>query len=983
MSVAPVGFRNRYAARRIAQWAVNAVDIRDTDAICTRLRYDWDLLGGFDLSVAAGNVVWGMEAPEAEITETFAAHDKRLRRELVTTPTAAGPDPDNQHPSDEDNTDPDTDMDQFRIPQASSFVELRAVRSQDGTAGTNQSLPAELYDAAGRLDLGRVVGTGVRRSPVWRLAVGERPTTPAQSVRFMFDAERVTRKLILDDGRAGELSYLGINPTNALAQFNAWNDGFGHAAGVVPSLSGPQVFLGDDDLDFSNGSPAAVNLRRFVWFANLQPDASLTVLSNPQSGMTLGNVFFNGPSEVDPLEPDLPENAPPLLLPGQYALVAPRPVTRFGQNSTVNAAPFEYDPSPQAIGLVEQNLKPAIVGLFRANYWGLDPAQTELTPLYREDASAPLTDQGYAVNGVVPIIARSLYPHQIPGGKASWAGYFTGTAGNPNERVKLGFNISAPLAGADYYDPPTHRISTGGIAGGYPMIDGYRDYDAVPEVGLHPDQPFDHPSPNPVALPPTPMQQYGWTGIGTYQEAASIFLQRLADPTQPWHPTDNPYLTMDVAPMDLTVFNGEGDPVEVIPAGVRAGQFADQSETVFSAGNFTPALRFDTRRKIPDVARDRAMTALVPNSVGPTALSDFDRQVLTERPGVSSAFSVLSNAGPVGGTARFPYALGAMWTDTHARAETIDSSYGANTPYSGTGPNPDFWGNSRFDDDGYRQTLGFVNREFGVPAGFDPAGGNDRGYVSFYGRGMPIGTTFTMLRWLDREFSSPLELIDVPATSWTGMKREFSPGTQLQDQGQRELPSQYAHLLGFYDDFAQRGAAADDRADLSRSIPNADVVTDDNPDPKVAGQRTPFELIFDYVSTGSPSYKDQRWFPADQVVFSPGTTDLDAMYNRAVEFLQPPYNYTPTLRVPGRINLNTTPDYVRLGGPTPPVLGDSDFLDANEDPAGGTPGGIGIQSVTQVASQKDLSPAFTGSALFGNGSVYRSFAWAGSSFYDL
>ena len=52
--------QNRYVARRLAQWAANAVDYRDTDVAFTRLRYDPNPFDGFDLAVAQRNVVWGM-----------------------------------------------------------------------------------------------------------------------------------------------------------------------------------------------------------------------------------------------------------------------------------------------------------------------------------------------------------------------------------------------------------------------------------------------------------------------------------------------------------------------------------------------------------------------------------------------------------------------------------------------------------------------------------------------------------------------------------------------------------------------------------------------------------------------------------------------------------------------------------------------------------------------------------------------------------
>lgn len=47
--------------KQAAQWAVNAVDFRDSDSVCTRLEID-------------GVTVYGVERPEALITETFAYH---------------------------------------------------------------------------------------------------------------------------------------------------------------------------------------------------------------------------------------------------------------------------------------------------------------------------------------------------------------------------------------------------------------------------------------------------------------------------------------------------------------------------------------------------------------------------------------------------------------------------------------------------------------------------------------------------------------------------------------------------------------------------------------------------------------------------------------------------------------------------------------------------------------------------------------------
>jgi hypothetical protein len=962
------GFRNRYAARRIAQWAVNAVDSRDTDSICTRLRYDVNPFDGFDLNDAAANVVWGMESPEVEISESFAAHDKRLRRALTTPP-----DPSGESNDDDAMTDPDSDMDQFRTPEASAFVELHSLRSPNSTSGTSASLPAELYTNGG-LDLGRVVGIGNNRSPVWRLAVGEPAAgNPNRSVRWMFDSQRLAQKLAITD--ATQVQYLGLaGAAAATARFDADDQGIRHTAeATTPVGDSSLVYLGDDDFNPTNGSPAAVQLRRFVWFANLVPDTSLNILSDPASGMTVQNVFFNAPDQTDPADLDLPENASTLLAPGQYAMIAPRDITHFGQRSTVTAPLYEHDPSPQRVSFSRQTWSgiPGALKLFRFNYFDLNDSL--LAPRFREEDNG---GDRYGAEAVVPIIARQLYPDEVAT-RADWATYRSNVGAST--RVELGFNISAPLTGADYYTAPTHRISAGGPAGGYPLVDGYYDYDNG--TGQHPDAPFDH-----VAT--TPMGQNGWDAIGTHQEAASLFLQRLADPSRPFNAKDNPYVTVDLAPMDLTTFNGEGDPTETIGGtGPRAGEIADSDASSFDGTNFTPAIRFDTRRKIPDVTRDRGASALALSGSDANDLSSYERFDLTERPAFSSSHSVLRQQAPSGAGIRFNYPLGAMWNAANTPNDAgIDSTYSSNTPYS-TPPTP--WGNSRYDSDPYRQTLGFVNREYGRPAGWDssrplvtPASGTPVDpAIHFYGRGMPMGSSFLSVFWNDREFQSPLDLVNVPATSWTGLSRQFSPGSILQDSGRREVPVEFDHLLGFSKRFASPSSS--DAVPIGRATNLTAALRDDNPDVETSGDRTPFELLFDYVTTGSPNYLDRRWYSPALIQYRTPSSVTNEMFNRVVDYLQPPYNYLPELRVPGRVNLNTMPDYIRAGGASSSAEQQT-LLDTYESPENtSASAGTGIGYTVSNNSLTDLSTSFTSSQLFGSGAIFRSFAWAGSSAYDL
>ncbi len=372
--------RNRYAARRIAQWAANAVDYRDTDVRCTRLRYDPNPFNGFDLGIAQRTVVWGMERPEVEITETAAIHDKRLKRNLVKEPDMADPTvtldgelPTDEDPDPTDMKDPDKDMDSFRIPQPTAIVELHNLRSPVVGSGESQpSFPAELYTNVGgipRLDLGRTVGTGDLISPVYRLAVGQATAGQrGRSTRWVFDAERVGRDLVATQGRSEELDYLtapAIDYTDAAVvntEVDTWNEATRHAAEVRHSLSANNeyVTIADDDFDPTNdgGSPHRIRLERFVWFAKLRPLNTMNVISNNASGMRLGNVFYNKNDPTNAGDPADPDNAAPLLGPGQYAMIAPRAETRLGQTSASAAPSYPYDPVDHRLEFLHHAVAP-------------------------------------------------------------------------------------------------------------------------------------------------------------------------------------------------------------------------------------------------------------------------------------------------------------------------------------------------------------------------------------------------------------------------------------------------------------------------------------------------------------------------------------------------------------------------------------------------------------------------------------------------
>lgn len=1007
---ADIEFRNRYAARRIAQWAVNAVDFRDSNVAMTRLRYDPDPVGGFNPAVACNHVVWGYEHPELAITETLAFHDKRLKRNLQKEMdpgnpalTLDGEEPTDEDPDDMDAVDPDKDMDQFRIPEASAFVEIKNLRSPSHANIEDQpTYPQELYTntTLPQLDLGRTVGSGNFISPVWRLAVSEPnaagATDVSKSTRFLFDADRVGKELVANDSRPEELDYLnapaGVDwntPTDVEDYVDdEWRPTIGQVAEIRPVLpavsgSGEEVTLADDDLDPTNDAASNYNvqLERFVWFTDegtIIPDPSLKIISDPHSGMNENNVFFKR-GDADPMASVLrdPDNAGTLLAPGQHAVLAPRQTTAIGQTSDSMAPTYPYRPSLQQFAFANHNTTD---NEFRLDYYTIDG--TNRSPNYEEDDAT-----GYRINPVVPIIVSGLLPNELSIGNPDWTNYVN-NVGAPEERVSIGFNISAPLAGPNYYLAPPYKITTSAAADEYPLYDGYRDYDAA--NGFHPDEPFDHAA-------AAPLEMNGWSGVGTYQEARTIFLQRLADPTQPWDPVDNPYLTVDFMPMDLTTFNGEEDVQQLIDrdGDGTVAEPADDKTLLDGAGDLATLPRFDSRRKIPDLDRDRLATSLFRTTASASTLTNYERSVLAQRSYMSSAVSVLretNEAAAAGVAPYFNFEIGGNWNGSNFVGGGVNTDYVID-PSARTVDAP----GSQF-----RQSLGFVNREYGEPLAADSpvlASASDS-----FAIGSPVNVTISQPFVPNRPYQSPLELMKVPAVSNTRMMVEYTPGTTLSDNGLREEPSEFKYLLGFRQGYAEdRGVAADyhnPETGVAAAVPASELRS------TLSGDRAGFELIFDFVQTNSPYYEAKHWirperlemFRESEITAPVGSfPEVSArVFNRVVETMRPPFNFIPRHRQPGRINLNTSPDYVRRGLQYDSVFGahanEEDTFDIGENPAQptawpaiGTPASRAEikYNPTNTPIADGLTNEFRTSLLYGNGSIFQSLAWAHSTAYEL
>ena len=479
--------------RRVAQWSVNTVDFRDSDAIMTAFEYDanpwdgWQVDGNPATDGTAGNpevlngtnyvfvnpvdrgLVWGAEHPDLLISETLCFHDRRVK------------DTDEAGPADKMRGKGkgkgkgmgmgfDEDLDQFRVPQGSLFIELHSPKN---TVARNPRLPRELYNAAGQLELARMA-PGTMTSPprpVWRLALS---------------------KITEGDATNGPRQPFNMGAFPESASFEPQEVSLLRPGGGRPSGTLP--------------------IERYVWFAP------------PAGGIPEASQVFYA-------------NSNPLLEPGQYAMVAPRATTYLGSND-----PDQTGASP-------------------GSWWGGNSQQriqinAGNIVLY-DTANAPTaTTPSPTTRTAVPIIAQmpNVTPTGLVGGTPTiWGSQWT-----------VGLNITEPLPSQNYYPEPTAPIMAAGAD---------RSFYDDPEVPLNDGTGFkDKPveASDETDAVGRPIHDYDMQPTGTYTNVASVFLQRLANPNLPYNPLPpdplydsalaiNPYISIDWATIDATVFTGEED----------------------------------------------------------------------------------------------------------------------------------------------------------------------------------------------------------------------------------------------------------------------------------------------------------------------------------------------------------------------------------------------------------------------------------------
>jgi len=261
-----------------------------------------------------------------------------------------------------------------------------------------------------------------------------------------------------------------------------------------------------------------------------------------------------GPQHVDARRVYYRRGGAAGVFPGQYLVVGPRDATVIGALKPAQPNTPVGTPSPQMIRLAP--------GLAVTNLGGGEGNVPPMKP-------------------VVTMIVAGQPP-------ASWANAAkTAPQG-------IGISISEPLFSAvNYYPEPTVENAEMAQLLNRPVVDAYGDLEEKDEAkGRFKDEPLDSRDNMPLA-------EDGILGTGTVLNYKTVFLQRLANPLQPWHPIENPYRTVDWMPIDLTVFNGEDtQPAEwppqwAIDEGVDVGPWDPDDPT---PGEPNP-IRFGSRQR--------------------------------------------------------------------------------------------------------------------------------------------------------------------------------------------------------------------------------------------------------------------------------------------------------------------------------------------------------------------------------------------------
>ena len=793
-------------------------------------------------------LVWGMERPDLLLTETLAFHD------LGIADTSYDPSGETVHSGGKDE-----DFDQVRRPLGSAYLELYCA------ANPNVPQSTELYEFDKERNLWKLLLSKMtprqkddspyagHEFPVWRVAV-----TASTDPRG--NEEKDKELTGTDEGAAGPKRTIRKTKNS-----------------VVERLVGEKA----DQRTFSF---------RTRQFCDLEIDASGeksldTVLNEKWRGYdyTVANIL--GPC-AEPLSDGTPDFGNEVEIDR---------IVWFGWPAKPGSSEFDligsYPDAAHIFSRVKETTGDKLeTGIFPNQYLVVAPAEKrQIGSIYNG-----LTSFG------VPSPRRIVMTKLREANSGKWtasdyilAGTYNGIDINSDDKFevnKRGFNISEPLW-TEATDPYPDTITTneethGGEKVTVTVLDGHNKV---------PDQIFDLPVDN-HKNDRYPIAADHLAGLGTVPGIRSAFVQRVADPNRPYHPFANPYISVDWNMMDLTVFNGESagsgnyqtefpfyatdDSDEVDERNHLKVKFLStdmnmdfDTDTTNTKSIFSSRAWLDPEQKgfLPeDLAKDHRPNPWA-RPVGKDELKKAESAGLRAVASNSSVYSNLTDLydalptdldpGAAGSGAREPvvhifprHTLGA-YNDTENRVTSLDGQ---------------FTGAANADD--LRELY------YGAPS----RDGSDESFQPF-----------EFLAWNDAPFSSPAELLLVPASAPGRFGLEFIRHKNVKDAEDGngfELASLYSE--GKEDDkYGRLGRSLGSDGGNGANLFGWDIGSvltgpylNFHHTSGIKGESLNLSGLFDFVTVPS-LYMGTR-------IFCGYDHNGDPIY-------------TPTLREPGKINLNT------------------------------------------------------------------------------
>ncbi|NOY41998.1 MAG: hypothetical protein GXP26_09195 [Planctomycetes bacterium] len=487
-------------ARRLAQWAINIVDFRDPDNCMTAFEYDSDPFDGWDIAIdgipdaayLAANqrqLVWGCERPELLITETLAWHDRRTTDETTGIESSSFVNGQAQPAAlvtDPINTPPDQDYDQLYRPRGAAFIEIHAPYP------ANPAANADTHDKTGGIDQGINISAIAGTSPVWRIAVHQRPAnvTPLECADWDPDApDKADQPLTTMD----RCIYMAPMPdiTTAAASLQAINASEDATAPVIEYFTTLPV--------------PTIRPGRFLVIGSGEKQDGMGNKITPQTGPGIyaSEIGSLNPMAGGTIRRRIELNTNNLMTPVKY--VEPNDQTPLKGNEIAFV-----DPGPDGIAGTADDLTRAICDAAVITHAVVRDPNTGNPTSYQRRFTFTEPARGYPGDPSVPITGPSYVADPPPASTINGEGRY----GN--------------VATAAAYDTP-------------------HDDARVNEVRLQSGALVDEIR---LRLPNNPSAQR------IVESYSMVYLQRLANPLLPFNNLTNPYRTVDTMSVNVTVFNG-------------------------------------------------------------------------------------------------------------------------------------------------------------------------------------------------------------------------------------------------------------------------------------------------------------------------------------------------------------------------------------------------------------------------------------------